>query len=106
MATVAKYSTRCHPSDNVALFFYNTTLLHRETSPPLAQTNAVVESLANSSMEGVSGSPPFTLVCLSGWLASYFPGVRNPCLPNVIPTMTLKCSDSLCAREVSPAITH
>jgi len=52
-------------------FPHNTALPSRYTSPPLAQTNAVVESPANSPMEGVSGSPSFTLVCLSGWLLSW-----------------------------------
>lgn len=51
--------------------FFITPPFHRDTLPPLAQTNAVVESLANSPVEGVSGSPPFTLVCLSGWLLSW-----------------------------------
>lgn len=41
-------------------------------------SNAVVELLANNAVEGVSGSPPFMLVCLAGWLAGYLARVRNP----------------------------
>lgn len=72
--TIGAMTKRSKSANNPSMsshHFFITPPFHRDTSPPLAQPNAVVESLANSPVEGVSGSPPFMLVCLSGWLLSW-----------------------------------